>query len=181
METSALIFYIVATLMLVFGVLTVTSRRFFRAAVYLLAVLLLTSGIYFILEFNFIAIAQIMIYVGGIVVLILFSILLTQTADNKVDQPGIWKMMGAFLTAGSGFILTTTLVLNHLFTHSTQVVNLHIDNIGKMLLNTGNDGYIPPFELVTILLLAAMIGSIIVAFKSKKEEQEQSISETTEN
>jgi len=59
-------------MLLFLAILTVTSLKFFRAAVYLLATLVLTAGIYFMMAFNFIAIVQIVIYVGGIVVLILF-------------------------------------------------------------------------------------------------------------
>jgi len=84
MNASALIFYLLAALILVFGVLTVVTRMIFRAAVYLLLSLIGVAGIYILMDMQFIAALQIVIYVGGIVVLIIFSIFLTHQAGEKL-------------------------------------------------------------------------------------------------
>ena len=75
MTGSAIIFYLLAALTLVSGLLSVTTRKIFRAAIYLLFSLIGIAGIYFWLQYEFVAAVQIVVYVGGIVVLILFSIL----------------------------------------------------------------------------------------------------------
>ena len=70
------VFYILAAMVFVFSILTVTSRKILRAAVYLLFVLLATAGLFFMLNFNFLAAVQLTVYAGGIVVLIIFSVIL---------------------------------------------------------------------------------------------------------
>ena len=80
MSGSTIIFYLLAALTLVCGVLSVTTRQIFRAAIYLLFSLIGIAGIYFWLQYEFIAAVQIVVYAGGIAVLIIFSIFLTQQA-----------------------------------------------------------------------------------------------------
>ncbi|HAQ64381.1 MAG TPA: NADH-quinone oxidoreductase subunit J, partial [Bacteroidales bacterium] len=74
---NELMFFMLSAVILVFSVLTVTTRKILRAAVYLLFVLVATAGLYFQLNYNFLAAVQLTVYAGGIVVLIIFSILLT--------------------------------------------------------------------------------------------------------
>jgi NADH:ubiquinone oxidoreductase subunit 6 (chain J) len=87
MSGSTIIFYLLAILTVVSGLLSVTSRNILRAAIYLLFSLIGVAGIYFWMEYEFIAAVQIIVYAGGITVLIIFSI---------------------FLTSGPGFTLATT-------------------------------------------------------------------------
>ena len=77
MSFNVVMFYVFSAIILIFSLLTITSRRILRAAVYLLFVLIATAGIYFLLEYQFMAAVQLTLYAGGIVVLIIFSILLT--------------------------------------------------------------------------------------------------------
>ena len=89
MSGSTVIFYLLTALTLVCGVLSVSTRQIFRAAIYLLFSLIGIAGIYFWLDYQFIAAAQIVVYVGGIVVLIIFSIFLTQQAGDKLPKQKI--------------------------------------------------------------------------------------------
>jgi NADH-quinone oxidoreductase subunit J len=164
-----ILFYTVSAMLLVSGILTVTSTRFFRAAVYLLATLLFTAGIYFMMAFNFIAIVQIVIYVGGIVVLILFSILLTHTPGATVLKPGWKAILSGLLVSGAGFALTTYVFSGYLFKANTSAPeNMQVKAIGNQLLNATQSGYLLPFELITVLLLVAMISSITIAVGEDK-------------
>lgn len=173
MDIKLILFYTVCALVLFFGFKTVTTRKFFRAAIYLLLSLFLTAGLYFLLAYNFIALVQIIVYVGGIVVLILFSILLTQSSDMEVTPASLWKKTGAIAVSVSGFIITTYLLVKHNFpanNSSTEVIK--IKDIGGQLLDfSGSSGYLLPFELITILLLAVLVGSILIAFKPKLDEK----------
>ena len=74
MSLYEVMFVIFSAVILVFSILTITSRRILRAAVYLLFVLISTAGIYFWLQYQFLAAVQVALYAGGIVVLIIFSI-----------------------------------------------------------------------------------------------------------
>jgi NADH-quinone oxidoreductase subunit J len=164
-----ILFYTISALLLTMGILTVTSRKFFRSAVYLLGTLLATAGIYFMMALNFIAIVQIIIYVGGIVVLILFSILLTNTAESKSSHPPVGKMIGAGIVSLAGFALTAHLLYHNLFSApASGVENMQIKSIGTQLLNVNETGYVLPFEVITILLVVAMISSILIAVDENK-------------
>ena len=78
------IFYILAALIIIFSALCVTTKKILRAAVYLLFVLGATAGLYFMFNYNFLAAVQLTVYAGGIVVLIIFSILLTHQINTKI-------------------------------------------------------------------------------------------------
>jgi len=165
-----IIFYIISAMLLFLAILTVTSLKFFRAAVYLLATLVLTAGIYFMMAFNFIAIVQIVIYVGGIVVLILFSILLTHTPGSKVLKAGWKNVIPALIVSIGGFGLTTYVFVGYVFKAiKTGPENMQVKTIGNQLLNINTSGYLLPFELITLLLLVAMISSITIAVGEHKE------------
>jgi NADH-quinone oxidoreductase subunit J len=93
MNGSTIIFYLLALLTLVCGILSVSTRQIFRAAIYLLFSLIGIAGIYFWLDYQFVAAVQIVVYVGGIVVLIIFSIFLTQQAGDKLPKQKIGRKL----------------------------------------------------------------------------------------
>ena len=169
MTNSQIMFLIFSAIIVIFSILTVTSRRILRAATYLLFVLISTAGLYFMLNFQFLAAVQITLYAGGIVVLIIFSILLTSHISQKFERIQISKIIFSAIAAIAGIILTVTTILNYEF-KADKVVSQNIDMkiIGRSLLNYGDNGYVLPFEVISILLLAAMIGAIVIAKKKIK-------------
>lgn len=170
MNGSTIIFYLLAALTLVCGILSVTTRQIFRAAIYLLFSLVGIAGIYFWLDYQFIAAVQIVVYVGGIVVLIIFSIFLTQEAGEKLPKQKIGRKIFSALAVFCGFALTILQVFQHSFSSSTaQPVPATVANIGTRMLSVEEDGYALPFEVVSILLLAALIGCIVIALRTKPE------------
>lgn len=172
MSGSTIIFYLLAILTLVSGVLAVSTRQIFRAAIFLLFALIGIAGIYFWMDYEFIAAVQIVVYVGGIVVLIIFSIFLTQQAGELLPKQLLGRRMFSALAAFCGFALSMVLLLQHSFkAPSKEILEPTVKNIGYQILNTDNQGYALPFELVSILLLASMIGCIIIALKSKSESE----------
>ncbi len=172
MSGSTIIFYLLAAFTLVSGLLAVTTRQIFRAAIFLLFSLIGIAGIYFWMDYDFIAAVQIVVYVGGIVVLIIFSIFLTQQAGELMPAQKLGRRLFSALAAFCGFALSMILILQHTFnTPSKEILDPNVRNIGYQVLNTDNQGYALPFELVSILLLAAMIGCIIIALKSKPETE----------
>lgn len=167
MEANQIMFLLFSAMIIVFSVLTVTSRKILRAAVFLLFVLVSTSGLYFLLNFYFLAAVQLTLYAGGIVVLIIFSILLTSHIGQKFEEPGLKKMVFSAIAAVSGAILCIVTILDYSFSATTQAAQeANMKYIGKSLLSTEYDGYVLPFEVISILLLAAMIGAIAIAKKA---------------
>ncbi len=86
MNGSTIIFYLLAAFSLISAVMAVTTRHIFRAAIFLLFTLIGIAGLYFWMQYDFIAAVQIVVYVGGITVLIIFSIFLTQQAGEKLPR-----------------------------------------------------------------------------------------------
>jgi len=172
MNGSTIIFYLLAALTLVSGVLSVSTRQIFRAAIYLLFSLIGVAGIYFWLQYEFIAAVQIVVYVGGIVVLIIFSIFLTQQAGEKLPKQKIGRKIFSALAAFCGFALTMLQVYEHTFYETSEdPVSTSVFNIGKKMLSVNDKGYALPFEVISMLLLAALVGCIVIAMRSKPEEK----------
>ncbi|MBL0339457.1 MAG: NADH-quinone oxidoreductase subunit J [Bacteroidetes bacterium] len=153
------------------GVLAVTTRKIFRSAIYLLGSLVGISGLYFWLELEFIAAIQIIVYVGGIVVLIIFSIFLTQSSGKEMPKTNIRRSIASLLSVILGFALSFMLIDEYGFESTHPPFDNSVERIGTMMLHTGAGGYILPFEVISILLLAAMIGCIVIALKSTTEQQ----------
>src|SRR5437868_6324400 len=122
MTGSTIIFYSLAALTLVSGLLAVTSRQIFRSAIYLLFSLIGIAGLYFWLQYQFIAAVQIVVYVGGIVVLIIFSIFLTQQAGEELPKQKIGRKIFSALAAFCGFVLTMVQVFQHTFTEPHETI-----------------------------------------------------------
>lgn len=166
---NEVMFYLIGTMILIFSVLTVTTRRILRAAVYLLFVLISTAGLYFMLNYNFLAAVQLTVYAGGIVVLIIFSILLTShLSERAVIAPLKQSILSALATL-AGATLTLMTILRFAFVPNPGVDPLlNMTDIGNSMVSYNRDGYALPFEVISILLLASMIGAIVVAKKERK-------------
>ncbi len=171
MEIGKVVFYLICALIISFGILTVTTRKLFRSAIYLLFTLVNVAALYFCLSYEFIAAVQIVVYVGGIIVLILFSLFLTQQAGIDLPMPSLGRVVFASSLAFFGFVLLFTIA--RFGYHNAEVAELNgsleMNQLGKEMLSFTRFGYVLPFEVVSILLLAAMIGCIAIAFRTKKD------------
>jgi NADH-quinone oxidoreductase subunit J len=168
MALNVLMFYLLSAVIVICSVLTITTTRILRAAFYLLCVLVGTAGFYFMVDYQFMAGVQLVLYAGGIVVLIIFSILLTSHISHKFARPDAIRLIMGVLVGLSGFALSTVAILNFNFTATTNpAMKVDMQAIGLQLLGTGKNGYVLPFEVISILLLASMIGAIVIAKKGK--------------
>ena len=165
---SIICYWIIALAIVVFSVLTVTTRKILRAATYLLFTLFATAALYFKLDYEFLGTVQIAVYAGGIVVLFVFSILLTtRPGDNSrtlESRSRILGILGALLAAGAcGWALCSR--CSDIFTSLPSMSNPTMQEIGTAMLGTGHGQYLLPFEAVSVLLLACIIGGVVVARK----------------
>lgn len=168
MTGPKIIFYILAASIVVFSILSILDRRILRAAIYLLFVLVAIAGLFYMMNFQFLAAVQLILYAGGIVVLIIFSILLTSQINSKLDPPKRGHVFSGLITAVGGIALATITILQFVFKPTTAAsVEPNMRNIGLQLLDTGEHGYALPFEVISILLLAALVGTIYIARRSK--------------
>lgn len=159
-------FYIIAAFILGTGLLAVTTRKIFRSAIWLLFSLMGIASLYFWMDVQFIAAVQIVIYVGGIVVLIIFSIFLTQQSGKEMPKPPLTRVIAASLAILIGLAFTFLLIYKTNFIIINKPFGVSVQEIGTQMLGTGQNGYALPFEAVSILLLAAMIGCIVIALKA---------------
>jgi len=172
MSAGQIIFYLLSAFILGTGLLAVTSSKIFRSAIWLLFSLVGIAGLFFWMQMDFIAAVQIIVYVGGIVVLIIFSIFLTQQADMQMPKPVFRRAIFSAFAVLIGFALSYSLIYRYHFNPlAANPSSFTVANIGSQLLSTSQGGYVLPFEAVSILLLAAMIGCIVIAMKSKVEEK----------
>lgn len=164
---ETLVFYFLAAFIIIMSVMTVATRRIVRSATYLLFVLFGTAGIYFLLGYTFLGSVQIMVYAGGIVVLYVFSILLTSGEGDRAERLKRSRFLAGLFTmiAGAAIILFITLKHNFLQTRNLLPLEIDINTIGHALLSSDKYGYILPFEAISILLLACIIGGIMIARK----------------
>jgi NADH-quinone oxidoreductase subunit J len=168
MENNVFMFYLFSATILFFSVLAVTSRRILRAAVFLLFALVATSGIYFMLNYQFLAGVQLSLYAGGIVVLIIFSILLTHHISHKFERPPLVNLYLGLVVAIIGGSVSIFTMLKYPFKMPVvEPVAVNMQVIGTQMMSTGTNGYALPFEVISVLLLAAMIGAIVIAKKGK--------------
>ena len=165
-ELQETVFFILASIIVVFSILTVTTNRILRSATYLLFVLFATAGIYFQLEYSFLGAVQLTIYAGGIIILYVFSILLTTVDKTKVTKLKNSKMFAGLLTALAGAVICVSITLTHSFGPSRFTggeINMKV--IGNALMGTEKYQYLLPFEAISILLLTCIIGGIMIARK----------------
>lgn len=158
-----IVFYLLAFTMLSLSLMSVLSRRLLRSAVYLFGVLAAIAGFYFLIGYYFLGAVQLTVYAGGIVVLIIFSILLTHEIDYKMDQPSWLRAGAAGVVCAGGAAMMFHLLASTLFTRIDGPEHSDLNTLGDLLLTPGEGGYLLPFELISILLLAAIIGAIVIA------------------
>ena len=164
---ETVVFYFLAVFISVCSILTVTTRHMVRSATYLLFTLFGTAGIYFLLGYTFLGSVQIMVYAGGIVVLYVFSILLTSGEGDRTTKLKRSKLLAGLGATVGGAIIVVSITLKHKFLVTTDLVPLEINikTIGHSMLSSDKFGYLLPFEAVSILLLACIVGGLVIARK----------------
>ncbi len=160
-------YVIIALAIVVFSVLAVTTRKILRSATYLLFVLFATAGSYFQLDYEFLGAVQIAVYAGGIVVLFVFSILLTSSPGEKSEKIASKKRLLGLIAAIAMLVVCGYALLCRVefFVSLPGMQSLTMHDVGESLLGSGRWGYLLPFEAVSVLLLACIIGGIVVARK----------------
>lgn len=156
-------FGILAAMMIVTALGVVLLPKIVHSAFLLAGVFISISGLYILLNADFVAAAQILVYVGAVSVLILFAIMLVNKQENYTELPGrlIRKIATALVCFGL-FALLGTMVLAtpwSLDSTSPAVIDNTIVTLGEHFFSD----YLLPFELASVLLLMAMVGAIILA------------------
>ncbi len=162
-----IIFYILAAIIAVFSILAVTSKRIIRSATYLLFVLLATAGLYLLLGYNYLFAVQVAVYAGGVMVLFIFAILLTNRPGADVKSELAVRRVVAGITALAGVAFCAHIIYYNVNKVMVTVAQSELtpQQIGHTMLGTDKYQYLMPFEAISILLLACIIGAIMIARK----------------
>ena len=159
-------FFLIALFVLYSAYFVVTARNLFRSAMGLIAVLLGIAGMYLLLDAQFLSAVQVVVYIGGIVVLMVFAILLIADVTQKVfRQSPSWRKGWIGAASLLWFGLLAGAMLSYRFgpvtTAEAKAGSIH--EIGRALLSPAAGGYALPFEVISLLLIAAMVGAVTVA------------------
>ena len=167
---NLILFICLGVAILALSILAVTAKSLLRSATYLLLVLICTAGLYLFLNYHFLAAVQISVYAGGVLVLFIFAIFLTSNKGDVLERHQAKKYIMGGLAALGGIAVVAFALLKHQFVYSNnptiegdQEINMKI--IGEALIGTEKYQYLLPFEALSLLLLACIIGGILIARK----------------
>jgi len=141
--------------MIVFAIRAVSSRNMLRSVIYLLFVLMGIAGIYFLVDYTFLAAVQLAVYAGGVIVLIIFSVLLVHHIELKLDEASLKSRILAFAMSVLGIGITLYTIWTYPFQAVENYNSIEVADIGRGLLSYGDGGFILPFEVISVLLIAA--------------------------
>lgn len=170
MDLASLIFWIIAIVLVVSALLVVTLRNIVHSALALVVVFATASGIYILLNAEFIAIVQILIYAGAVTILILFALMLTRITGQRVTNPTnrqwwvaviICALLGACIVYAATF---SQRMIPNTGNGSGQLpdgVN-NVVRIGQLLYSPTTYSYVLPFEIASLVLLVAIVGAIVI-------------------
>lgn len=170
---NIIVYFVVALAMVVFSFKAVTTRKILRAATYLLFVLLGTAVFYFQMGYQFLGAVQIAVYAGGIMVLFVFAILLTHKPNEKsglIDSHR--RELGIGVSAAGAVVLLLALFYMPVLSGASLMESLTasepitMEQIGRAFTGSDRFEYLLPFEAVSVLLLACIIGGVTVARKN---------------
>ena len=165
MDATQIIFLLSAVLIVASALMVVTTRNLVHAALWLISALLGVAILFVLLEAGFLAVVQVVVYIGAIAIMFIFAVMLTrkEMRDQGPQLSNAWPMAAilGLLTFGGLFV-----VINEFPVVRAVAVS------GDSLMGLGNalvspNAFVLPFEVASVLLLAALVGAVYVATNKK--------------
>ena len=171
MTAEQIIFLLIGALILGSALMVVTTRKLIQAALWLVVVLFGVAVLYAILQANFLAVVQVVVYIGAIAILFIFAVMLTrkEMRDQGPQTRANWwiaALLGLLVLVGLIFLILDQPGVNRTAAGIPTGVDT-LRNLGTALVSP--DAYVLPFEVASILLLAALVGSVYIAGVGGKE------------
>jgi NADH-quinone oxidoreductase subunit J len=164
-------FYITAIVMVAGALLTVLAKNILHSAIALIGTFFGSAVLYFLLSAEFVAVAQVMVYIGGVVVFIVFAILLTSRLGEKtLETSRLRKILAVFFSVAVAALAVTLLKGIGEVSQTATADFASLSEIGKRLLSPSSNGFLLPFEAISLLLLISLIGAVITARTPKEEK-----------
>ena len=169
---NIVLYFIIAICLLIFSIKAVTAKKILRAATYLLFVLLGTAIFYFQMGYQFLGAVQIAVYAGGIMVLFVFAILLTNKPNEQGYLIKTHRKLWGFLVAAASLVMLVFAVFYMPLIHGLSLMEciamsntITMHDIGVAFTGGEKYQYLLPFEAISVLLLACIIGGVTIARK----------------
>lgn len=171
MMFTDIVFYVLAAILLLSGLRVITTRNPVHAALFLVLAFFTAAGIWLLLQAEFLAIALILVYVGAVMVLFLFVVMMLDINIDKLRE-GFWEYLPMAGTIGLLMIVEMGMVLAEKNLRPSQAVTLppnysNTAELGKVLYTD----YLLPFELAAVVLLVAMIAAIVLTLRDRKDSK----------
>jgi NADH-quinone oxidoreductase subunit J len=160
------IFILTALLILISAVMVVSTRNLIHAALWLISTLFGVAVLFALLEASFLAVVQVVIYIGAIAIMFIFAVMLTR---RDIRDTGVqhnpnwpWALILAVLTAGGLFFMLNAFPA---VATAPALTSDPLMALGTALVSP--DAFVLPFEVASVLLLAALVGAVYVAMNKK--------------
>jgi NADH-quinone oxidoreductase subunit J len=164
MQLFDVVFYVFAVITVVSAFIVVFSRNIVYSAFSLLFTFFGVAGFYVLLNADFLAVTQLLIYVGGILILLLFGVMLTTKVIDVRMKTGVLQTIPAvILVAGLAGVLCGVFYVSDWKRASLPELKSTAPKLGEMLMTT----YLLPFEVASIVLLVALVGAAMIARREK--------------
>lgn len=163
-----ILFFIVAAVTLVSAVMVVTVRRMMHAALWLVLSLFGVAVLFGMLESSFYAVVQVIVYIGAIAILVIFAVMLTRRVMDDTGSQTVkhwWAALVAALITCGGLTVLVLSWSRFQVGPGSSPSDLALLEFGKAL--TDPNQYAIPFEVASVLLLAALVGAIFIAVERK--------------
>jgi NADH:ubiquinone oxidoreductase subunit 6 (subunit J) len=171
MDWSLIIFYAFGAIALLSALFILFTRNILYAAFALMLTFLGVAGIFIFSGAEFVAITQILVYVGGILILIVFGVMLTNKVNGKNIVTPVYRQLTALIIGGGFFVLFIKAIMQANFGAISWIANgtekepSSLKHLGLVLMTD----YMLAFEVIGILLLIALIGAVYMAGAKRKE------------
>jgi NADH-quinone oxidoreductase subunit J len=164
MQLFDVVFYVFAVITVVSAFIVVFSRNIVYSAFSLLFTFFGVAGLYVLLNADFLAVTQLLIYVGGILILLLFGVMLTsKVIDVRMKTGALQTIPAVILVAGLAGVLCGVFYVSDWKRASLPELKSTAPKLGEMLMTT----YLLPFEVASIVLLVALVGAAMIARREK--------------
>jgi NADH-quinone oxidoreductase subunit J len=170
MQLIDIVFYVFALITVVSAFVVVFSRNIIYSAFSLLFTFFGVAGLYVLLSADFLAVTQVLIYVGGILVLLLFGVMLTsKVVDVQMKTGTLQTIPAVIVVAGLAGVLCGIFYITDWKTAAATDLKTTAPKLGELLMTT----YLLPFEVASIVLLVALIGAAMIARKERPVSSEK--------
>lgn len=164
---ALIVFYILGAVVLLGGLGVVVTRNIVYGALFLLVTLAGVAGLFVLLFAEFLALVQLLIYGGAIIIVILFALMLTRSSDYSITTEHRRWPFAALASGGLFALLATTAIVDSPRYNQAGREGIDIRELGQGLF----EQWVVPFEIAAVLLLVALVGAIVIG-RSDGEEDE---------